>query len=338
MYSRHVEFPSPGTVVLREEEVACDGLARDEVVVRSDCSLISAGTELARLRGEGEGRGCFPTRSGYAVVGRIVAVGPGSQDVAVGDRVFCAGKHAAVQRFQHGQDHQWGRCYPVPEGLASEDAVFACLAQIALVAPWTAEAGPGDTVAVFGLGLIGNLCAQLYRAMGARVIALDPVTARCDLARRCGIAETSDCPPAEQVAMIHRLTGGAGATVTVDAVGHSAVIQAAAQATALLGSCVLLGTPRTTLTGDLTALLGHVHTHGIALRGAHMWRLPATSQRGVRRSVADAYNLCFAMIGDGRLRVAPLRSHLARPEDAPDLYRELQDARASAWGVVIRWA
>jgi threonine dehydrogenase-like Zn-dependent dehydrogenase len=337
MRSRYIEFSSPGTVTLRQEEVDTDGLGRDEVVVRSDCSLISAGTELARLRGEGEGNGCFPSRPGYAVVGRVVAAGPGSSGVAVGDRVFCAGKHAAVQRFQHGQDHQWGRCYPVPDGLADEDAVFACLAQIALVAPWTAEAGPGDTVAVFGLGLIGNLCAQHYRMMGARVIGLDPVSARCAIARRCGIAETIDCPPGEQVAAVRRLTGDAGATVTVDAVGHGAVALAAAQATALLGQCVLLGTPRTRFDADLTVLLSHVHLQGIALRGAHVWRFPATSQRGSRRTVADAYRLCFAMIGEGRLMVAPLRSHLAQPEEAPALYRELQEARDSAWGVVFRW-
>ncbi len=335
--SRHILFTAPNQVELASEEVDGAALARDEVLIASEASLISAGTELARLRGEGEGAGAFPTRSGYACIGRIIAAGDGTAGVKPGDRVFFAGKHQAVQRFLHNQDHQWGRCYPVPEGLAPEDAAFVCLAQIALVAPWVSPAGPGDTVAVFGLGVIGNLCAQLYRLAGARVIGLDPVAERCAMARRCGIGETIDAPAGRQVEALLAATGGAGATVTVDAVGHTAVIQAAVEGTRLMGECVLLGTPRTPLPGDLTSLLNRVHMQGIALRGAHMWRFPATSVRGTTRTVADAYALIFAAIADGRLRVAPLRSHLVRPEDAPASYRELQHARDRVWGVAIDW-
>lgn len=337
MKSRYVLFPAPNTVELHSEEVAGDGLACNEVLIRNECSMISAGTELACLRGEGEAAGKFPSRSGYASIGRVLAAGPGSRGVAVGDRVFYSGRHAEVQRFQHGQDHQWGICYPVPEQVAPEDAPFGCLAQVAQVAPWTAPAEPGDTVAVFGLGVIGNLCAQLYRAMGARVIGLDPVAERCALARRCGIAETCDCPPAEQAARVRELTGGQGADLTVEAVGHSAVAMTAVEATRVLGRCVLLGTPRQPMTGDLTAMFSRLHLQGIALLGALNWRFPATAQRGVQHTVADAYRICFQMMLDGRLVVEPLRSHLVKPEEAPAMYRMLQDARDRAWGVIIDW-
>ena len=335
--SRHILFTAPNQVELATEEVGDTALERDEVVIRSEVSLISAGTELARLRGEGEGAGAFPSRSGYACIGRIIAAGPGTTGVAVGDRVFFAGKHAAVQRFRQNQDHQWGRCYPVPEGLAPEDAVFVCLAQIALVAPWVSAAGPGDTVAVFGLGVIGNLCAQLYQMAGARVIGLDPVAARCALARACGLRECLSTAPGSQAEALRAATGGQGASVTVDAVGHTAVIQAAVAGTRLMGECVMLGTPRVPLQGDLTAMLNRVHMEGIALRGAHMYRFPAMPVRGTTRTVGDAYAMLFAAIADGRLRIAPLRSHLVTPEQAPASYRELGEARDRAWGVVIDW-
>lgn len=335
--SRHILFTAPNQVELASEDVAAGALGRDEVVIRSEVSLISAGTELARLRGEAEGHNQFPARSGYACIGRVIEAGPGTSGVAVGDRVFFAGKHAAVQRFHHNQDHQWGRCYPVPEGIAPEDAVFACLAQIALVAPWVSAAQPGDTVAVFGLGVIGNLCAQLYQLAGADVIGLDPVPARCALARACGLRRTIDVEPAKQVAALREATGGAGASVTVDAVGHTAVTLAAVNGTRLMGECVILGTPRVPLQGDLTALLNRVHMEGIALRGAHMWRFPAMQTRGTTRTVADAYAMLFTAIAEGRLRVAPLRSHLVSPEQAPTSYRELAEARDRAWGVVIDW-
>lgn len=335
--SRHILFTAPNQVELAAEEVSDSALERDEVLIRSEASLISAGTELARLRGEGEGAGQFPSRSGYACIGRILAIGPGTEGVKPGDRVFFAGKHQAVQRFRTNQDHQWGRCYPVPDGIAPEDAVFVCLAQIALTAPWVSAAGPGDTVAVFGLGVIGNLCAQLYQLAGARVIGLDPVAARCAMARDCGLRETLAAEPGRQIEALRTATGGEGAAITVDAVGHPAVTLAAVEGTRLMGECVILGSPRTALPGDVGALLNRLHMQGIALRGAHMWRFPAMPVRGCTRTVADAYAMIFAAIRDGRLRVAPLRSHLVAPEQAPGCYRELAEARDRAWGVVINW-
>ncbi len=340
--NRCINFPAKNLVEVLDEPLDASPLKPDEVLIRSDVSLVSAGTELSRLHGtEGswDGNPDYPWRPGYATIGRVQEIGPRVTDVRVGDRVFFAGKHQAIQRFTTGQGHQWGRCYPVPEHLASEDAVMVCLAQIALVAPWVAEAGPADTVAVFGLGVIGNLCAQLYQIHGARVIGLDPVAERCELARRCGIREVLSVPPEHQVNAVRTLTGGAdgGAEVTVDAVGHSAVVRTCVEATRALGSAVLLGTPRTPLAGDLTPMLNRTHLQGIAIRGAHMYRFPAMRLRGVSRSVEDAYRMLFGLMQDGRLQVGPLRSHLADPADAPRLYHELHANRDTTWGVVFDW-
>ena len=141
------------------------------MVVQNEATLISAGTELAGLYGD-EPSATYPSRSGYAAIGRLIAKGEAVGDFAIGDRVFYAGSHASAQRFLHGQNHQWGRLYPVPEGIAPEDAVFVCLAEIAMTAPNVTTLDIGDTVAVFGLGLIGILAAQLYQLKGARVLAV----------------------------------------------------------------------------------------------------------------------------------------------------------------------
>ena len=327
MHSRHVLITAPDTVILAEEDIAEGDLAPFEVLLRSETSLISAGTELARLKGQGEAAGqTYPVRSGYACVGRVLAKGAAVTDLTIGQRVFYAGKHQEVQRFLHGQDHQWGRCYPVPEHLAAEDAVFVCLAQIALTAPWVATAGPEDTVAVFGLGLIGNLAAQLYRLSGATVVGLDPVPARRALAERCGVSRTAVQRPAD-----------AFASVTVDATGRSEVVAEAIRATLPFGQVALLGTPRIPSTLDATELFLRIHEQGLVVRGAHMWRFPATATRGNPRTVADAYAYLFACIADGRLKIAPLRSHLAPPSAAPQLYRDLDQRRDTTWGVVIDW-
>jgi len=324
-------------VEVKSEDISIDNLDPMEVVIRTETSLVSAGTELARLNGMEAGTG-FPVRPGYASVGTILAKGSGVGDFNIGDRVFYAGKHCEIQRFLHGQDHQWGRLYPVPAGIPSADAVFVCLAEIALVAPVLSELTPGDTVAVFGLGVIGNLAAQIYRNLGARVIGLDPVAKRCALAEKAGIDITSSCPASEQVATVKKLTDNHGAAITVDAVGHSAIIRNCIQATSLFGQIMLLGTPRAPLTGELTDVFLDIHSRGLVVRGAHMWQFPAFDVRGVKKTVPWAYRMLFDWMKNGRLEVGLLRSHIAKPAEAPRIYEGLQNARDQYWGVVFDWS
>jgi threonine dehydrogenase-like Zn-dependent dehydrogenase len=81
--------------------------------------------------------------------------------------------------------------------------------------------GPGDTVAVIGLGPVGLMAVQSAFAMGAaRVIGADPVDARRERAEQLG-AEPAD--PDDPKGHIRRLTGG-GADVALEAVGADATI------------------------------------------------------------------------------------------------------------------
>jgi 2-desacetyl-2-hydroxyethyl bacteriochlorophyllide A dehydrogenase len=336
MKSRHVLFPSKGHVALVDDEVSLEGLRPMEVVVRNLASIISAGTELAGLHNV-EGTSVFPARSGYGSIGEVLAKGSEVTDIAIGQRVFYAGNHAAVQRFTHGQDHQWGRLYPCPSTLDPIDAAVACLAQIAMTATNITTLELGDTIAVFGLGLVGNLAAQLYQLAGGRVIGVDPVTSRGALARRVGITSCIDVPAAEQVAAVRAATGGQGAEVTVDAVGHSAVVVSAIASTALMGQVILLGSPRAAVTADLTPSLSAVHVNCLTVRGAHMWQFPAFAVRGAKQTVTRNFATCFDLIGSGRLRVRELISHVIAPAEAPRAYQGLHQDKEHWSGVVIDW-
>lgn len=331
-----IEFPAKGQVALVQEHLPDAPLQPSEVLLANDVTLISAGTELARLHGL-EANADFPVRPGYAAIGRILAAGAAVSDFNPGARVFYAGQHCSAQRFLHGQSHQWGRLYPVPDGIASEDAVFVCLAEIAMIGPCVTHLDLNDTVAVFGLGLVGNLAAQLYQLMGARVIALDPVSARCELAKRCGIHTVIKVPPDQQVAAVHDLTGGEGARVTVDAAGHSSVLMNCINATALYGQVILLGSPRAPVHGNLTDAFNAIHMRGLIVRGAHMWRLPATDLREVKKTVPWSYRTIFDLMQRGALSVTPLRSHCVPPQLAPQMYAGLRDEPDKYWGVVLDW-
>ncbi len=87
-------------------------------------------------------------------------------------------------------------CVPVPEGVDFEQAAFATVGSIALHGVRQADVQLGERVAVIGLGLVGQLAAQLLRAAGCRVVGIDLVAgarrARVDGAGRIEAFVRSD--------------------------------------------------------------------------------------------------------------------------------------------------
>lgn len=337
MQAQYVVFPKINEVRLETETLDPASLQGSEVIVRSETSIISTGTELARLRGTEIGGRGLPARPGYGTIGRVETVGPDVKDFKPGDRVFFAGKHASRQKFLHNQNHQWGLLYPAPEGIDAANAVFVTMISIAMTAPDVTELRLNDTVAVFGLGLVGNLAAQMYSIAGAKVIALDPVRKRCEIAKRCGIATAIDAPPEKQVEAVMDLTGGRGANVTVDAAGHSAVILTAIHATARFGQVILVGSPRAPYSADMTPAMYRVHEQGLVVRGAHMWRIPPKPMMEAKYTVGGNLAKSFELVGSGRINVRELRSHLIRPEQVPDTYARLQTHPDEYVAAVIDW-
>lgn len=112
----------------------------------------------------------------------------------------------------------------IPEGVPDEKVLF--LGDI-LPTGWMAVKNcslrPGDTVAIWGCGPVGQMCIQSAWLQGAgRVIAFDRVPERLEMARTLGRAEVfnfMDCDPYEQ---LQYLTGDAGPDAVIDAVGAEA--------------------------------------------------------------------------------------------------------------------
>jgi predicted dehydrogenase len=112
-----------------------------------------------------------PEPLGYSAAGVVLAVGDRVRDLAVGDRVACAGagyaSHADV-------DYVPGNlCVRLPDGVGFDQGCFATLGAIAMHGVRRAEPGLGERVAVIGLGLVGQLASQLLKAAGCRVVGID---------------------------------------------------------------------------------------------------------------------------------------------------------------------
>lgn len=220
-------------------------VAPGHVLVRNGASLVSAGTErtlvefankniaqkamarpdlvrkvLDKAAREGVLTALDAVRSklgqpmalGYSCAGTVIAVGEGVPDIRVGDRVACAGFGNASHAEIVSVPRLLTALIPRADAreVSFEEAAFTTLGAIALQGIRLSEARLGETVAVIGLGLLGQLTVQMLKAAGCRVIGMDLQQSRCDLARRTG-ADNVTASPEEMRALCAQLTGGHGA-------------------------------------------------------------------------------------------------------------------------------
>ncbi len=126
------------------------------------------------------------TPLGYSLCGVVTEVGRGAEEFKVGQLVACAGNEQALHA-----EYNWvpvNLCAAVPQGVAPEHAAFATVASIAMHGVRRAEVQLGETAAVIGLGLVGQLVVRLLIAAGIQVVGIDPVPDRCRLAEKAGAA------------------------------------------------------------------------------------------------------------------------------------------------------
>ncbi|MHC4916713.1 MAG: zinc-dependent alcohol dehydrogenase, partial [Planctomycetota bacterium] len=155
------------------------------VLVEVRSSLVSPGTELGGVpeRRKKPDAGRPPRPFGYGNAGTVLAVGEGCSGVEVGDRLACMGAGYA-QHATHAVVPV-NLTVPLPEGLSFEEAAFAHLAATSLWSVRRAAVEFGQNVAVFGLGLVGQMAAQMARASGAHVMVVDRLRSRLEIAEKC---------------------------------------------------------------------------------------------------------------------------------------------------------
>jgi 2-desacetyl-2-hydroxyethyl bacteriochlorophyllide A dehydrogenase len=338
MLVREVVVTGQNEVEVQAREMDERALGREDLLIETEATFISAGTELANYTGREPrvfqpNQWCtYPWRSGYANVGKVLAVGEGVTRAKVGDRVFSYARHGSTVIF-----NQQRLVIPVPEGMDAVLAAATRMAGVALTGIVVSEIREAPWVAVYGLGMVGNLAAQAFALRGCRVIGIDPLASRRTLAERCGIQVTVGGSAQEANAAVMELTNGEGADIAMDAVGHSAVVMQALEATARFGQLILLGSPRVPVEGNLTALLSNVHLKMITMRGALEWCLPIYPDIGKRTSQYSKQQTIFEWVTAGKLHVEPLISHRLPPEEIKQAYEGLLRQPESYTGVALVW-
>ena len=338
MEIREVVVTGQNQVELQTAIMDTSILSPNEVIIDTEYTFISSGTELANYTGREpkvfhQGTWCaYPWRSGYAHVGIVRDVGVNVTRVSPGTRVFTYGRHASTIRYTHDR-----LIVPVRDTIDHGVVAASRMAGVAMTSIIVTEIGTHPNVIVFGLGLVGNLASQMFQIHGCRVIGVDPVEERRKLAERCGINETIGGDADEVQAQIREITKGQLGNITVDAVGHSSVVMQALRATANYGQLVILGSPRVSVTGDLTELLSDVHLRWITIRGALEWCVPMYSDTGIDTSQFSKQQTIFDWIEREQLHVEPLISHRLKPDQIKQAYDGLLNEPDVYTGVVLDW-
>ena len=197
--------------------------------IRTDGLLPTVHSVFARLD--------EPMPLGYCNCGTVIQVGEGVEGFEVGDRVASNGPHAEIVSVPKNL------CAKVPDNVTDEDAAFTVLASIGLQGVRLIKPTFGETIVVFGLGLIGLLSVQLLKNSGCNVIGIDINRKRLDLAEQFG-AQTIDAaagadPVTSAIAKSH--TNGVDAVlITATAKGDS-IVRQSAQMCRKRGRIVLVG-------------------------------------------------------------------------------------------------
>jgi threonine dehydrogenase-like Zn-dependent dehydrogenase len=343
-----IVFTQPKTIQIEDQPDL--PLETKQVRVQTLFSGISAGTELTAYRGsnpylhkqwEANSRLFLPADTpsqpyplvgwGYEEVGKVIEIGAEVIEIHVGDIVYGTWGH----RTHHVLEESYASKRIKPAGLDPLLAIYSHLGPIALNGILDANIHIGENVAIFGLGVIGQLTAQLAKRSGARVFGIDLIEKRLALARELGAIDVAinprDGSPAEK---IKSLTNGRGADVSIEASGSARALHEAIRATAYAARVVALGF----IQGEASGLyLGEeFHHNRIQLICSQISNVdPALTHRWDRLRLIHTI---MSLQADGMLNLRPLITHIIPFHRAAEAFEILDTTPAEALQVVLDFA
>lgn len=352
-------------------ELPCPKVGRGQILIQTQASLISAGTErmlvefsqanlikkalqqpdkVKQVLDKMKTDGLMPTLEavfhkldepmplGYCNAGVVLEVAEDVKYLQPGDRVVSNRPHAEVVCVPRNL------CAKIPDVVTDEQAAFTVLGAIGLQGVRLAQPALGETFAVIGLGLIGQLTAQILTAHGCRVLGVDIDAAKCALARGFGI-ETVDLSegvdPVDGAMDYSNGRGMDGVVITASTKSNAPVHQAARMCRKR-GRIVLVGVT------------------GLALERADFYKKEISFQvscsygpgrydteyeeRGhdypigyVRWTEQRNFEAILDLMASGKLDVKPLISHRFPFEEATKAYNLIMENKEPHVGIILEY-
>lgn len=341
MKARQATLVEPYKVEIREVDLP--NPAPNQILVECEASAISAGTELAVYTGSHQWLKDpnmpdwkFPFRPGYSAAGRVIAVGSEIKGWQPGQRVSYPGNHATHELLTIG--HERGRLWKMPENLAYDKAALACISRYGFGGVLRAGLTLGRSVAVLGLGIIGQFALRCAAAAGCHpVVGIDSVVMRRDAAKAAGASHVIDPSAVDAKTALSEFLGTRGAEIIIDATGVPTAIPTAMSLACDAGQVVVVGSPRGL--AQNVNFYDDLHRRYIEVVGAHgnMLFEPAHTRLAGTWDINKAQNWLLAALASGRLCTDKLVTHTIKPEGIGDAYEGLLKKKEEYLGVVVRW-
>lgn len=331
MKKLQIDFVSKGTAELREHEIS--PLAENEVLTKTEYSLVSGGTERAFLMGSANTPGGgFPCSLGYCAIGTVEDVGSAVKSVKVGDRVLVYhGTHASYSVRTEAEITKVEN-----DDIPSLDAVFTIIASMGLGGVRKLSVELGESAMVMGLGLLGIFAVQFLKLSGADpIIAADLNPKRRELALSLGADFALDPTAPDFYERVTEITKGKGVRATVEVTGVSVAMKQALSVASRMGRIALLGCTRVSDTA--VDYYKDVHKPGVTLIGAHNMVRPAVESYPGHWTHQDDCECILRLLERGKLNASKILSRVVSPLDCGKIYDELANDANFPMGTVFDW-
>jgi threonine dehydrogenase-like Zn-dependent dehydrogenase len=333
LMSKMLVFSQPGQVAF--ESFSSTELQPNEVRIKTLHSGISAGTEMTQYYGSSpflhkrwdtESRLflpdentslTYPVRSlGYEESGVVTEVGNSVHDIKPGQYVFGTWGH----RSEHIASVDYVRDHLLPDGLDPICGIFSHIGAIALNGIHDGRIRIGETVAVFGLGVLGQIVCQAARASGARVIAVDLHEERIRIAKQFGAQYTISAGKENAAEVIKTITGGKGADVCFEVTGSTIALNEAIRAAAYSARVVAMGF----FQGEARQLYLGEEFHHNRINLVCSQISGSDPELKYRWDKLRLWQTAIRLQADGLLNLTPLISHRAPFVQADTLFKLLE--------------
>jgi len=280
---------------------------------------------------------------GYSSAGEVIAVGDGVTQFTTGDWVACAGvgfaNHAEIIAVPVNL------CVKLPENTDLKAASYNTLGAIALQSIRQADLRLGETCAVIGLGLLGQLTGLMLKASGVNVIGIDVSEPPVKLAQQhfAGLALTRNTPGIEN--QIAEYTNGLGADAVIIAAATTSTdpINFAGAIARKKGKVVILGAVPTGFERDPHWYKKELELKMSCSYGPGRYDLnyeekgidyPAAYVRWTEKRNMEAFQ---QLLASGKMDISYLTTHEFSLEDAPKAYDMIVNKSEPYLGIILKY-
>lgn len=209
--------------------------------------------------------------------------------------------------------------YAIPENISFEQAAMIEAVSVAVHATAISSVQQNDTAVVIGCGMIGLLCIQALKAAGcAKVIAIDQIAEKLELAAELGADRTIKSNDPDLINVVLNETGNRGADLVFEVVGIETTVNLAIDCTRKGGTVTLIGN----LAPEVRFPLQKVVTRQLKVQGSC--------------ASAGEYPLCLELIASGKIKVDPLISKVAPLEEGNEWFHRLYGKEAGLMKVILK--